>query len=56
MQLHLIRHGESNWNEERRIQGQSESILTDLGIQQAQVMGERMYVSCILTRCFAAPV
>jgi broad specificity phosphatase PhoE len=42
MELHLIRHGQSNWNEEKRIQGQSESILTDLGIQQAQVVGERL--------------
>ena len=31
MELHLIRHGQTNWNEERRIQGQRESILTDLG-------------------------
>jgi len=42
MELHLIRHGQSNWNEERRIQGQSESFLTDLGVQQAQVVGERL--------------
>jgi len=42
MELHLIRHGQTNWNVQRRIQGQSESILTDLGIHQAQVLGERL--------------
>lgn len=45
MQLHLIRHGQTNWNEERRVQGQSDSILTDIGIQQAQRLGERL--ACI---------
>ena len=42
MQLHLIRHGQTNWNEERRIQGQSDSVLTELGIRQAQALGERL--------------
>ena len=42
MELHLIRHGETNWNKERRVQGQSESHLTDLGIQQAQELGQRI--------------
>jgi len=42
MQLHLIRHGQTDWNEERRVQGQSESRLTDLGIQQAKELGERI--------------
>jgi len=42
MELHLIRHGQTNWNEERRVQGQSESKLTELGIQQAQELGKRI--------------
>lgn len=42
MELHLIRHGETNWNKERRVQGQSESQLTDLGIQQAKALGLRI--------------
>lgn len=33
--LHLVRHGETNWNAERRCQGQSDSVLTELGKQQA---------------------
>lgn len=42
MELHLIRHGQTNWNKERRAQGQSESILTDLGISQALELGKRI--------------
>lgn len=36
MRLHLIRHGETDWNAIRRIQGQSESTLSDNGKQQAE--------------------
>lgn len=42
MQLHLIRHGQTNWNEEKRIQGQSDSVLTPLGVSQAQALGQRL--------------
>ncbi len=42
MELHLIRHGQTNWNKERRAQGQSESILTDEGIAQALELGKRI--------------
>lgn len=42
MELHLIRHGQTDWNEERRVQGQSESKLTELGIEQARSLGERL--------------
>lgn len=42
LELHLIRHGETDWNRERRVQGQSESQLTALGIQQAQELGLRI--------------
>jgi probable phosphoglycerate mutase len=42
MELHLIRHGQTNWNEERRSQGQSDSVLTDLGITQAKKLGQKI--------------
>lgn len=42
MELHLFRHGQTDWNAERRVQGQSESRLNDLGIQQAQALSERI--------------
>ena len=42
MQLHLFRHGQTDWNEERRVQGQRESQLTELGIQQAKELSTRI--------------
>jgi probable phosphoglycerate mutase len=41
-QLILIRHGETVWNTERRLQGQSDSPLTERGLWQARQLGERM--------------
>ncbi len=36
--LHLLRHGETDWNAEGRIQGQSESLLTEAGRAQAMAL------------------
>ena len=44
--LILVRHGESEWNRAGRIQGQVNSPLTDLGINQAKEI--RDYLSGIL--------
>lgn len=41
-QLILIRHGETLWNTERRMQGQLDSALTERGVWQACRLGERM--------------
>lgn len=41
-QLILIRHGETLWNTERRMQGQLDSPLTVRGRWQAQKLGERL--------------
>lgn len=40
--IHLIRHGETNWNKEKRAQGQLESVLTADGIAQAQNLKTRL--------------
>jgi phosphoserine phosphatase len=40
--VHLIRHGETNWNREKRAQGQQESVLTDDGKQQAAQLRTRL--------------
>lgn len=37
--VHLIRHGETNWNKEKRVQGRSESTLTPKGKAQAAKLG-----------------
>ena len=38
----LIRHGETVWNEQGRMQGQHDSPLTPLGLQQARQLGRRL--------------
>ena len=40
--LHLFRHGETNWNAEGRIQGQLESVLTELGKHQARELQQKL--------------
>ena len=41
-ELILIRHGETAWNRERRMQGQTDTPLSDIGRAQAQAVGERL--------------
>ncbi|ANI84588.1 MULTISPECIES: 2,3-diphosphoglycerate-dependent phosphoglycerate mutase GpmB [Kosakonia] len=41
LQVYLVRHGETQWNAERRIQGQSDSPLTEKGETQAWQVAER---------------
>lgn len=42
LEVYLVRHGETVWNAERRIQGQSDSPLTALGEQQAMQVAQRV--------------
>ena len=41
-ELILIRHGETTWNRERRMQGQLDTALSDLGLAQAEATGARL--------------
>lgn len=41
-ELVLIRHGETAWNRERRMQGQTDTPLSEIGHAQARALGERM--------------
>ena len=40
--IYLLRHGETLWNRERRLQGQRDSPLTARGVAQAQENGRRL--------------
>ncbi len=42
IKLHLFRHGETNWNAEGRVQGQMESVLNELGEQQARALSQKL--------------
>ncbi len=37
--IYLVRHGQTEFNRERRIQGHVDSPLTELGVRQAQAVG-----------------
>jgi len=41
-ELYLVRHGETRWTAEARMQGQQDSPLTARGIAQAQAVGRRL--------------
>lgn len=45
--IYLARHGETVWNAEKRVQGYSDSALSDLGRRQALALGERLRTSSI---------
>ena len=40
--LYLVRHGETTWNREGRMQGQGDSPLTERGIEQARRIGRTL--------------
>jgi phosphoserine phosphatase len=42
MRLILVRHGESEWNRIGRYQGQEDAPLSELGLQQAEALGNRL--------------
>ena len=42
LELWLVRHGQSTWNAEERIQGHKDAPLSDLGKQQASALANRL--------------
>ena len=40
--IFLVRHGESQWNVLKKVQGQQDILLTDKGILQANLIGDRL--------------
>ena len=50
--LHFFRHGQTNFNAEKRVQGQFDSVLTELGIEQAidsRSLVEQLSLSAVYT-------
>ena len=41
-ELYLVRHGETDWNRERRFQGHADQPLNDAGREQARELAERL--------------
>ncbi|MCM3693791.1 histidine phosphatase family protein [Neobacillus niacini] len=52
--LYITRHGETEWNQEKRMQGWLDSNLTENGIKNAVSLGERLKET-ELTAIFASP-
>lgn len=53
----VARHGETNYNRERRVQGTSdESVLTDKGVSQAKALGAYISKRGTITRTFCSPL
>lgn len=42
LKLYVVRHGQTEWNKEKRIQGHLDSKLTEEGIRHARLLGERL--------------
>lgn len=40
--VYVTRHGETEWNVEKRMQGRKNSALTENGMLQAKQLGDRM--------------
>lgn len=54
-ELYFVRHGQTEWNAIRRMQGQWNSDLSELGQQQARVNGEFLS-SCDIEAMYASPL
>lgn len=55
MKILLARHGETPWNAEGRYQGQIDIPLSENGIRQAKLLGERLN-DVVITRAVASPL
>lgn len=56
MYIYIMRHGETYWNKEGRIQGSSDIRLTDYGLKLAELSGDGFYKDGIqFDRIFTSP-
>ncbi|WP_332897661.1 histidine phosphatase family protein [Haladaptatus sp. CMSO5] len=54
MRVLVVRHGETHWNRERRMQGWAPSQLTEAGQEQARVTGERLAAEYDISHIYAS--
>lgn len=54
LDIFLVRHGQTKWNVEMRLQGTLDSDLTETGIYQAEKLGERLS-NVEFSKIFASP-
>lgn len=55
MQIFLVRHGETNWNKERRIQGRADIPLNEYGIYLAKETAKGLN-HITFDRCYTSPL
>ena len=55
MKLYIVRHGQTDWNLEGRVQGQADIPLNDTGINQAENLKEKLR-SYDLDICYCSPL
>ena len=55
MELYVIRHGQTSWNVERRLQGQTDTLLDEEGIRLARLTGYAMRF-IHFDRCISSPL
>ena len=59
MTIYLVRHGETHWNRVRKLQGQKDSPLTWLGVQQVIAFGRQLaqeFAGKPVPHIFASPL
>ncbi len=56
MHLLLIRHGETDWNNERRIQGHTDTSLNERGIGQAEKLAARLCSEEKIDALYSSPL
>ncbi len=55
MELYIIRHGETDWNNDKRLQGRSNIELNEYGIELAEITGEALK-NVTFDRIFSSPL
>ncbi|WP_418390600.1 histidine phosphatase family protein, partial [[Clostridium] scindens] len=55
MRIYLVRHGETDWNIVRKLQGRTDIPLNEKGIKAAQKTGEALR-NVPFTRAFSSPL